>query len=72
MCNTLVPKTSNMNMPFSNPSAISNGLLYLEDRGGSELIDSRWAIDVREELERSGLGLTEEEIIEICNIVIVS
>ena len=43
----------------------------MEDRGWSELIDSRWTIDVREELERSGLGLTEDEIVEICNVAIV-
>ena len=60
-----------MNKPSSNPSAISNGLRYLDDRGWSELIDSRWTLDVREELERSGLGLTEEEIGEICNVTIV-
>ena len=58
-------------MQTSNPSSISNGLLYLDDRGWSELIDSRWTADVREELERSGLGLTEDEIIEICNVAIV-
>ena len=58
-------------MSNSNSSAISNGLRYLEDRGWTELIDSRWTIDVREELERSGLGLAENEIIEICNIAIV-
>ena len=34
------------------------------------MIDPRWTIDVREELECSGLGLTEAEIIEICNVVI--
>ena len=60
-----------MNMPSSNPSSISNGLRYLEDRGWSELIDPRWTSDVREELERSGLGLTEDEIIEICNVTIM-
>ena len=58
-------------MQTSNPSAISNGLRYLDDRGWSELIDSRWTAGVREELERSGLGLTEDEIIEICNVAIV-
>ena len=58
-------------MPSSNPSAISNGLRYLDDRGWSELIDSRWTHDVREELERSGLGLTEDEIVEVCNVAIV-
>lgn len=53
-----------------NETAVSNGLQYLDDRGWSELIDPRWTIDVREELERSGLGLTEEEIVEICNVAI--
>ena len=57
-------------MESINESAVRNGLLYLCDRGWSELIDPRWTIDVREELERSGLGLTEAEIIEICNVVI--
>ena len=60
-----------MNKPSSNPSAISKGLRYLDERGWSELIDSRWTIDVREELERSGLGLTEDEIVEVCNVTIV-
>lgn len=58
-------------MSITRPSAISKGLQYLEDRGWSELIDSRWTIDVREELEQSGLDLTEDEIIKICDIVIV-
>ena len=60
-----------MNKQSSNPSAISNGLRYLDDRGWSVLIDSRWTLDVREELERSGLGLTEDEIVEVCNVAIV-
>ena len=60
-----------MNKPYSNPSAISNGLRYLDERGWSELIDSRWTLDVREELERSGLGLTKNEIIEVCSVAIV-
>lgn len=58
-------------MSTSSAQAISNGLRYLNDRGWSELIDSRWTLDVREELEQSGLGLTEDEIVEICNVVIV-
>lgn len=60
-----------INKSITRPSAISKGLQYLDDRGWSELIDSRWTIDVREELEQSGLNLTEDEIIKICNIVIV-
>ena len=39
--------------------------------GDGRNFDSRWTIDVREELERSGLGLTEDEIIEVCNVAIV-
>lgn len=58
-------------MSTSSAQAISNGLRYLNDRGWSELIDSRWTLDVREELERSGLGLTEDEIVEVCNVAIV-
>lgn len=57
-------------MESINETAVRNGLFYLDDRGWSELIDPRWTIDVREELERSGLGLTEAEIQEICNVVI--
>ena len=53
-----------LNIPNTRPSAISKGLQYLEDSGWSELIDSRWTIDVREDLERSGLDLTEDEIYE--------
>jgi hypothetical protein len=64
-------KDSFINKSITRPSAISKGLQYLNDRGWSELIDSRWTIDVREELEQSGLNLTEDEIIKICNIVIV-
>lgn len=58
-------------MPSSKSHAISNGLQYLDERGWSELIDSRWTLDVKEELERSGLGLMEDEIVEICNISIM-
>ena len=55
---------------MSNSKAISNALRYLEeDRGWSDLIDPRWALDVREELELSGLGLTEEEILQACKLV---
>lgn len=57
-------------MQSSNSSAISKGLRYLNERGWSELIDSRWTLDVQEELKRSGLGLTEDEIVEICKIAI--
>ncbi len=49
---------------------IREGLLYLEKAGWAELIDPRWTIDVKEELEYSGLELTEDEIVKICNLAI--
>ena len=50
---------------------ISKGLQYLEERGWTELIDSRWTIDVYEELLSSGLGLSDEEMREVINVVCV-
>ena len=47
---------------------IAKGLRYLEYRGWTELIDPRWTIDVKEELEKSGLEFTEDEILEICQL----
>lgn len=48
---------------------ISKGLQYLDERGWSELIDPRWTLDVYEELQLSGLGLTDEEMREVINVV---
>lgn len=47
------------------PTAICVALNYLEDRGWTELIDPRWAPELREEFRRSGLGWTDEEIVEV-------
>ena len=51
-------------------AGISDGIAYLDRIGWSELIDPRWTNDVRKDLRESGLGLTEDEIVEICRIVI--
>jgi hypothetical protein len=42
----------------------------LEDRGWTELIDPRWAPELREEFRRSGLGWTDEDIVEVVNEVL--
>ncbi len=52
------------------PTAICVALNYLEDRGWSELIDPRWAPELLEEFRHSGLGWTDEEIIEVVNEVV--
>ena len=52
-----------------NDNNIRNGLLYLEERGWSELIDPRWTLDVYEELQLSGLGLSDEEMREVIDVV---
>ena len=54
-------------MPDRHRIALSIALRYLEDRGWSELIDPRWTPDVHDELVHSGLGFTEQEIVELCN-----
>ena len=46
-----------------------NGLLYLEERGWTELIDPRWTLDVYEELQLSGLGLSDEEMREVIDVI---
>ena len=52
------------------PTSICVALNYLEDRGWTELIDPRWAPELLEEFSRSGLGWTDEEIVEVVNQVL--
>ena len=52
------------------PTAYCVASNYLEDRGWSELIDPRWAPQLLEEFRHSGLGWTDEEIIEVVNEVL--
>ena len=52
------------------PTAYCVASNYLEDRGWSELIDPRWAPQILEEFRHSGLGWTDEEIIEVVNEVL--
>ena len=52
------------------PAAICVALNYLEDRGWTELIDPRWAPQLLEEFRRSGIGWTDEKIVEVVNQVL--
>ena len=52
------------------PDAVCVAWNYLEDRGWSELIDPRWAPELLEEFRRSGLGWTDEEIVNVVNEVL--
>ena len=52
------------------PDAVCIAWNYLEDRGWSELIDPRWAPELLEEFRHSGLGWTDEEIVEVVNEVL--
>lgn len=49
---------------------VRKALQWLEDEGWSELIDSRWTLEVYDELQKSGLGLTDEDIRKALDIVI--
>lgn len=49
---------------------VSQALQWLEDEGWSDLIDSRWTLEVYDELQKSGLGLTDEDIRKTLDIVI--
>ena len=49
---------------------VSQALQWLEDEGWSELIDSRWTLEVYDELQTSGLGLTDAEIRKALDIII--
>jgi len=59
-----------LEMTEQYPDAICVALHYLEDRGWTELIDPRWAPELMEEFKRSGLGWTEEEIVNVVNKVL--
>lgn len=49
---------------------ISGALLFLENLGWSELIDPRWASEVKNDLLKYNPKLSNEEINYILNIVI--
>lgn len=49
---------------------IAEALLFLENLGWSELIDSRWTIKVKNDLLKYNPKLSNEEINYILNIVI--
>ena len=67
-CTFAAESCKDMNEQY--PTSICVALNYLEDRGWTELIDPRWAPELLEEFRRSGLGWTDEEIVEVVNQVL--
>lgn len=67
-CNFAAQSSKAMDEQY--PTAICVALNYLEDRGWTELIDPRWAPQLLEEFRRSGIGWTDEEIVEVVNQVL--
>jgi len=49
---------------------IGAAIEWLEENGWTEIIDPRWTLEVKRELENPGLGLTEEEIRSVLDVVI--
>jgi hypothetical protein len=51
--------------------SVRDCLLHLEEKGWSELIDSRWELLVTEELTNEFPDITDDTIEEVLKIVIV-
>lgn len=49
---------------------IREGLLYLQEQGWSELIDSRWKDDVVKEIKTKLPNISDEDLNEILNLVL--
>lgn len=50
---------------------VSEALLYLEEQGWSDLIDSRWKEDVINEIKNKFPNISDEELNEVLNLVLV-
>lgn len=50
---------------------ITNGFRCLEDAGWSDLIDKRWKDDVVKDLKKGVPGITDDEIKQILEIVLL-
>lgn len=49
---------------------VREGLLYLQEQGWSELIDSRWRNDVIKEIKTRLPNISDEDLNEILNLVL--
>ena len=54
-----------------NKDIIREGLLYLQEQGWSDLIDSRWKDDVIKEIKTCIPNISDEDLNEILNLVLV-
>ena len=54
-----------------NRDIIQDALLYLETQGWSDLIDSRWKEDVINEIKDKIPNISDEELNEVLNLVLV-
>lgn len=50
---------------------VREGLLYLQEQGWSELIDSRWRNDVIKEIKTRLPNISDEDLNEILNLVLI-
>jgi hypothetical protein len=50
---------------------VRNCLLLLEEKGWSELIDSRWKEDVIKEIKNKFPNIPDEDLNEVLNLVLV-
>lgn len=50
---------------------VRNCLLLLEEKGWSELIDSRWKKDVIKEIKNKFPNIPDEDLNEVLNLVLV-
>ena len=56
---------------MSNKDIIREGLLCLQEQGWSDLIDSRWKDDVIKEIKNRIPNISDEDLNEILNLVLV-
>ena len=54
-----------------NRDIVREGLLCLQEQGWSDLIDSRWRDDVIKEIKRRLPNISDEDLNEILNLVLV-
>lgn len=56
---------------MGNRDNVRNCLLLLEEKGWSELIDSRWKEDVIKEIKNKFPNIPDEDLNEVLNLVLV-
>lgn len=54
-----------------NRDIVREGLLYLQEQGWSDLIDSRWRDDVIKEIKSRIPNISDEDLNEILDLVLI-